>query len=105
FAKSCDSGSFGAVYLQGEQVVPSYTDRPRRIKLCNDATLQFECGIRRVIRSALVWLALLIDPLRNVGCAEAGNCFDISEYIVEQVTPVTEHVHNNAAVILLSIVP
>src|SRR5262245_58934179 len=40
-----------------------------------------------------------------MGCAEAGDAFDLAEQIVEYVAPMAEHVENDAAAVLLSVIP
>src|SRR5690606_19660276 len=79
--------------------------RPRRIELCDDAVLQFESRIRCIVSGTLVSLALFIDSLRNVSCTETRDCLNFSEYIVEDVTPVTKHVDDNAAVVFAAVIP
>src|SRR5687768_14223956 len=54
FTKSRNRRTFGAIDLKGEQIIASYTHRPRRIKVCHDATLEFKCSIGCIIGCALI---------------------------------------------------
>ena len=71
----------------------------------DDAALELERRIGRVVGVGLVWLAVLVDALGNVGRAEAAHRLHRAEEIVEHVAPVAEHVENDAAAFGLAIVP
>src|SRR5262249_47050486 len=47
----------------------------------------------------------LVPALGNMRGAEAGHAFDVAEQVVEHVTPMAEHVEDDAAAVLLAVVP
>jgi len=98
-------GTFGAVYLQGEQVVASNASAPRGVEVGDDAIGQLECDVGGVVGGALIGLALFVDSLGNVGSAEATDGLYGSEEGFEQVAEVAEHVEDDAAAVLFAVVP
>src|SRR5664279_3326571 len=52
-----------------------------------------------------VWLAGLVPAGGDVRGAEAGEALDATEKILDDVLPVAEHVDDDAAVVLLAVVP
>ncbi len=71
----------------------------------DDAVVQLEGGVGRVVGGALVCLAVLVDPLRDVDRAEAGERLHAAEEVVDDVAPVAEHVDDDAAAVFLPVVP
>src|SRR5262249_17678273 len=70
-----------------------------------DAVRELERSISGVVHIGLVGLAVLVPALGNVGGAEAGHAFHLAEQIVEHVAPMAEHVEDDAAAVLLAIIP
>src|SRR5438105_8822086 len=64
-----------------------------------------EGGISRVVRGGLVLLAVLVPAMRDVRRAKAAQRLHLAEEVVEHVAPVAEHVENDAAAVLLAVVP
>ena len=50
-------------------------------------------------------IPLLINTFRNMRCSQAGNRFHLTKYIVQNIAPMAEHIHNNATIILLAVIP
>src|SRR5687767_2329706 len=73
--------------------------------MCDDAALEFEGRVRRVIGSGIVGATLLIPAARNVRRAKAGHRLHLTENIVENVPPVAQHIDDDAAAVLFPIVP
>lgn len=69
------------------------------------SAFEFEGGVGGVIRRALVWLALLIDAFGDVSGAVAAHGLGFAEEVLEHILPVAEHVHDDATVVLLAVVP
>ena len=69
------------------------------------AALELEGGVGRIVRGRLVFLALLVPALGDVGGAEAGHAFDLAEQIVEHIAPVADHIEDDAAAVLAAIIP
>src|SRR6185312_12731423 len=64
-----------------------------------------ECAVGCVVSRRDVTRTLLVHPLGN-GCrSEALHRAHAAERVVQHITPVAEHVENNAAVVLFAIVP
>src|SRR5207237_566022 len=64
-----------------------------------------EGGGRGVVRGGLVLLAVLVPAEGNVGGAEPAHRLHLAEEVVEHVAPVAQHVENDAAAVLLAVVP
>ncbi len=71
----------------------------------DDAALEFEGGIGRVVGVAVVGATLFVDAAWDMGRAEAGDRLHFPEEIVEHVAPVAEHVEDDAAAVLFPVVP
>ncbi len=71
----------------------------------DDAVLQFERRVGRVVGGGLVALPGLVPALGDVGGAEAGDGLHLAEETVEDVAPVAEHVDDDAAAVGLAVVP
>ena len=71
----------------------------------NDPVFQFKSGISRVVCRTLVLVAVFIHPGRDMGSAEARNGFYFAKYLIQNITPVAQHVHNNAPVVFFTVVP
>src|SRR5690606_23193515 len=97
--------TFGAIYLQGQQVVPSHPYRPGRIEMRNDIPFQLESSICRIIGGAFVGLTLLINPFFDMGRAKTGHCLHFAKNIVQYIAPMAQHVHDDPSVIFLAVVP
>ena len=91
--------------MHDEKVVPADADGPRAVELAEDAVLQFHGGVTGVIRGASVGFSLLVHSLANVNGAVTGKAADGSEYVVDQVAPMTKHVDDDAPPVLLAVVP
>src|SRR6516162_9379604 len=95
----------GAVDLEGYEVVAINPRHPAHIDVRDDATHQLESGICGIVRGRLILLAALVVALDNIGVASADHALDLAEEIVEHVAPVADHVQDDAAAVLLAIVP
>ena len=95
----------GAVDVHHKEIIAPHPHVPRAVELANNAVFQLEGRVATVIGGAFVGLASLVDTLRNVDRAEARNTFDRSEGLIDQVTPVAEHVDDDAAAVFLAVVP
>src|SRR5437763_6977190 len=105
FLQARDRRPERSVDVEGDEIVAAHTRAPRAVDVGDDAIRELEGGVGGVIHIGLVGLAVLVPALRDVGRAEAGDAFDFAEQIVEHVAPVTEHVEDDAAAVLLAIIP
>src|ERR1700694_3901363 len=71
----------------------------------DDPALEPEGGVGGIIRGRLVGLALFVPTLRNIGGAEAADASDLADQIAQHVAPVAAHVENDAAAVLVAIIP
>src|ERR1019366_4189144 len=71
----------------------------------NDALVGHKGGESSVVGSALVGFTVLIPTLGDVGDRQGGNARDIAEEIVDYVSPVAEHIEENAAALFLAVIP
>src|SRR5262249_5927331 len=71
----------------------------------DDAAFQLERRISGVFRSNRIRLPGFVPPARNMRCAKARDCFDAAEQVIENVAPVAQHVDNDSAAVLLTVVP
>src|SRR5579863_1046668 len=104
-AQAGDGASQRAIHLNAEEFVAVDPEGPRGVDLRDDAAVELERPVCGVVGGGFVAHALLVDALRN-GCAtETLHGLDAAERMVEDVAPVAEHVDDDAAVVLLAIVP
>src|SRR5581483_6375739 len=71
----------------------------------DDVPVGDEGGVGGVLCGAAVGAALFVPALRKMGGAEAGNALHLAEKVVDDVTPVAEHVGDDPAAVLLAVVP
>src|ERR1700751_3132981 len=71
----------------------------------DDAALELEGRISRVIGVGLVRLAALVDALWNMRRAEAAHGLHLAEQIVEHIAPMAQHIQNDAAAFGLAVIP
>ena len=93
------------VHLQRQQVVAPHPHRPRGVELRDHAAFQFKGRVGCVVRGAWVWLPLFVEAFLHVRGPIARDRLDAAEEVVEHVAPVAEHVHDDAAIVFLAVVP
>ena len=71
----------------------------------DDSVFQLKGGITGVIRGGGVFFTGFVVPFWDVGCAEAIDRFDIAENVVDHITPVAEHIDDDAASVFFAVVP
>src|SRR5258708_20125253 len=64
-----------------------------------------ERGVRRVVGGGLVLLAALVPSVGNVRRPQAAHGLYFAEEIVKHITPVTQHVEDDAAAVLPAVIP
>ena len=104
-AEAADGGAFFTIHLDSEEVVTAHAGDPGGVEVGYNAALEFECGIRGVIGRAAIGFTLLVDALSDVRRAIATQGLGFAEEVLEDILPVAEHVHDDAAVVLLAVVP
>src|SRR5258708_16878649 len=97
--------SMRAVDLEHQEVVATHPRAPGAVELRDDAAGELEGGIGGVIGIRPVGLALLVPTLGNVHDTPAAHRLDGAEEIVQHVAPMAEHVDDDAAALLLAVVP
>src|SRR6266536_1565062 len=70
--------------------------------MSNDTIFKFEGCICSIISSAFILLPLFINSFRNMCCTKTGNSFHFTKHVIEQVAPVTKHIHNNSSIIFFA---
>src|SRR5665213_474902 len=104
-AQSRNGAAFGPIHVKIEEFVAVDARYPGGVDLREDAALQLEHAVGRVICGALVGIACFINAPRNVRRACAAYRLDFAKGVVENVPPVTEHVEDDSAVVFFSVVP
>ena len=104
-AQAGDGAAQRAVHLQGEELVAIDADGPGRVDLRDDAAFEFEGAVGGVVGGALVAACPARPRARGWRGAEAADGAHAAEEVVEHVAPVAEHVDDDAAVVLLAVVP
>ncbi len=104
-AESGHGGAFGTVHVQGKQVVAANARRPGRVELGDDPAFQLKGGVAGIVGGGFIGVALLVDALFDVGRTQAGHGFYFAKKMIQHVTPVTEHIDNDAAVVFFAVVP
>src|SRR5262245_45545380 len=94
-----------AIDLERDQFVAPRSYAPGRIHVRDHAILKPEGRISRIVCIGIVDLSVLVYSLRNVSGAETGHCLHLAEQIVEDITPVAEHIEDDAAAFRFLIVP
>jgi hypothetical protein len=69
------------------------------------AALQLQRHVRRIIGRCSVLASVLVPAVEVVGRTQARYRLHFPEEIVEHIAPVAEHVEDDAAAILLAVVP
>src|SRR5690554_1806908 len=105
FPQACYCRSFCTIHLQGQEIVPSYPYRPRGVKMGYDISFQFEGGISGIVSGTFVRLALLVHAFLNMGSTKTGDSFHFPEDIVQDISPVAKHVHDNSPIVFLTVIP
>ena len=67
--------------------------------------LELEGGVGGVIGIRLVCFAVLVHPLRDVSRAKTAHGLHLAEEIVEDITPMAQHIEDDAATSGLLVVP
>src|SRR5580704_12355412 len=91
--------------MQAEEFIAVDTKRPGGVDLRDDTSVKFKCPVGCVLRRALVSLSLLIHALRDSRSANALHGAHPTKSMVQNIAPMAEHVHDDAAVVLLAVVP
>src|SRR5262245_7138034 len=104
-AQPGDRASLGPVDLNREELVAIDPNGPRGVELGDDVAGKLERAIGRIVGGHAIAAAAFVDALRNVRRANALHGGDAAERVVEEVTPMTEHVGDDAAAFLFAIVP
>ncbi len=71
----------------------------------DDAAIEFEGRVSGIVGGALVRLAGFVPALGDMRGAETGHGFHFAEEVIEHVAPVAEHIDDDAAAILLAVIP
>ena len=100
-----DRAALGAVDLELDQLVAVDPHRPGRVDLRDDAAVELEDAVRRVVGGRLVGLAVLVPAPRDVGGDVRGDRPDRREELLQHVVPVREHVDDDAAAVGRPVVP
>src|SRR5215470_2057255 len=67
---------------------------PGRVHVRDHIILKLEGGVGGIIGIGIVGLAVLVHPLRDMRRAKAAYGLHPAEEIVEDITPVAEHIEN-----------
>jgi DNA-binding GntR family transcriptional regulator len=104
-AQAGDGGAFGAVDLNGQEVIAAHTDVPGAIEMAKNTVFQFKSGVGAIVGGACIHVAVFVDPFRNMNGAGGRNGFHFAEQIVDEIAPVTEHIHHHATPVFFAVVP
>src|ERR1700675_4984361 len=91
--------------MKCDYVVPLHPRSPGRIDLRDDAALELESRIGRIVGIGVIGLSSFIDAFIDVSGAAAAHRLDLAEEIVEYVAPVRQHVENDSPTVGLAVVP
>src|SRR5271170_4573756 len=69
------------------------------------ATLQLEGRVGCILRRGSIRAAGFIPAPRNMRGAQAGNRLHGAKQIIQNITPVTQHVHDDSAAVLFAVIP
>src|SRR5271170_6906802 len=105
FTKAGNGAAECAVHLQAEEFIAVDAKRPGGVDLRNDTAIEFKRPVSRVVCGALITLSLLIHPLGDRCAAKALHRTHSAEGMVQNIAPMAEHVHDDAAVVFLAVVP
>src|SRR5580692_1907488 len=73
--------------------------------MTDDSILEFESCVGRVVGRAIVRFPRLVPADRHVGAPDTGEALYFPKEILDHVLPVTEHIDDDAAILLLPVVP
>src|SRR5215831_12862665 len=103
--KSRDCASVHSINLKAEQFVPVDTHAPGGIDLRDYAVFQFEERICGIVCSRVIPMPFLIVSHRNMARADCADALYLTEQIIQDITPMAEHIQNDAASIFRTVVP
>ncbi len=105
FAQASDCAAQRAVYLQAEEFIAVDAKRPGGVDLRDNAAIELKCPVGRVVCCGLVPLSLLVHSLGDGRSAQTLHRAHAAEGVVQNIAPVAKHVHDDATVVLLAVVP
>ena len=73
--------------------------------MTNNAVFKLKRRVTTIVGGAGIGLSTLVDTLRNMRCPETGDALDFSKQIVDQISPMTEHVDDDPTTVFLAIIP
>src|SRR3977135_1857101 len=91
--------------MEGDEIIAAHARAPGAIDVGDGAACKLERRIGGVVDVGLVRLVVLVPALGNMSCAEAGDALHLAEQVVEHVAPMAEHIEDDAAAVLLAVVP
>src|SRR5258708_39002061 len=94
-----------AVHLQAEEFIAVDAKRPGGVDLRDDTAVELKCTVGRVVCCALIGFSLLVYPLGDRRATKTLHRAHPAEGVVQNIAPMAEHIHDDAAIILLTIVP
>jgi hypothetical protein len=104
-AQARDGAAVRAVDVELDQLGPVDAGGPGGVDLRDDAAFEFEDGVRRVVGGGGVGPAVLVHAGRDVRGGLGVDRLHRGDEVVEDVTPVREHVQDHAAAVLGPVVP
>src|SRR5579863_3964809 len=100
-----DRRAVRAVDMKDREIIPPHPHCPGRVDVRYDAIFQLEGCIRCVVNVRLVGLSIFVDTGGNMRCAKTTYSSDRCESVIEHVSPMAQHIENDAAAFGLLVVP
>ena len=73
--------------------------------MTDDSILEFEGSVGGVIGCAIIWFPGLVPADRHVGAPDTGKALYLPKEILDYILPMAEHIDDDAAILLLPVVP
>ena len=91
--------------MEGDEVVTLDSRAPARVDLRNNAALELEGRVGRVVGVGGIAIARFVEALGDVCHAEARHGSNLAKQIIEHIAPVAQHIEDDAAAFRLAVVP
>ena len=95
----------GSVDLELDEFVAVHPHRPGRVDLRDDAAVDLEDAVRRVVGGSRIRLPRLVPPRGDVGDRAGGDGPHRAQQSLHHIVPMAEHVDGDPAAVLGAIVP
>ncbi len=93
------------VHMESDEIVASHASAPGAVDVRDRAAVELEGRIGGIVNVGVVGFAVLVPAPRDVRGSQAAHALHLAEQVVEHVAPMAQHIEDDAAAVLLAVVP